>query len=209
MQQHTEQSFETDEDTKQEITTVETVLAWDIDDIGAWPQSLNNELHAIILEKGPVRIKGLEYPKDIRAGFAISKADMMSQLERGKESWVRDLQGSEEREMLRSAFTAGDGIMGKNEEQSPHQKDAEQVEARGASSRRSKGNVSRSHEQGKACDRQHRPERQQGNKPQEKVGTGLRPVVNNPVQPSLATAIMEPEVPTPAEKKARPPEHGP
>ncbi|CAM4690792.1 unnamed protein product [Lepidochelys olivacea] len=107
------------------------------------------------------------------AGFAISKADMMSQLEQGKESWVPDLQGSEEREMLRSAFTAGDGIMGKNEEQSPHQKDAEQVKARGASSRRSKGNVSRSHEQGKACDRQHRPERQQGNKPQEKVGKSI------------------------------------
>ncbi|XP_043393318.1 zinc finger protein 28 homolog isoform X13 [Chelonia mydas] len=81
------------------------------------------------------------------AGFAISKTDMMSQLERGKESWVPDLQGSEEREMLRSAFTAGDGIMGKNVEQSPHQKDAEQVEAHGASSRRSKGNVSRSQEQ--------------------------------------------------------------
>ncbi|CAM2114335.1 unnamed protein product [Caretta caretta] len=67
MQQHTEQSFETDADTKQEITTVETVLAWDIDDIGIWPQSLNNEFHSIILEKGPGRIKGLEYPKDIRA----------------------------------------------------------------------------------------------------------------------------------------------
>ncbi|CAM4707684.1 unnamed protein product [Lepidochelys olivacea] len=109
----------------------------------------------------------------VLTGFAISKADMMSQLEQGKESWVPDLQGSEEREMLRSAFTAGDGIMGKNEEQSPHQKDAEQVKARGASSRRSKGNVSRSHEQGKACDRQHRPERQQGNKPQEKVGKSI------------------------------------
>ncbi|XP_037747527.1 LOW QUALITY PROTEIN: zinc finger MYM-type protein 1-like [Chelonia mydas] len=65
-QQHTEQSFETDADTKQQITTVETVLAWDIDDIGAWLQSLNNEFGAIILEKGPGRIKGLEYPKDIR-----------------------------------------------------------------------------------------------------------------------------------------------
>ncbi|XP_026502970.1 zinc finger MYM-type protein 1-like [Terrapene carolina triunguis] len=66
MQQNTEQSFETDADTNQEITTVETVLAWDIDDIGTWPQSLNNKLRAIILERGPVRIEGLEYPKDIR-----------------------------------------------------------------------------------------------------------------------------------------------
>nr|XP_048693202.1 zinc finger MYM-type protein 1-like [Caretta caretta] len=66
MQQHTEQSFETDADTKQQITTVETVLAWDIDDIGAWLRSLNNEFRAIILERGPGRIKGLEYPKDIR-----------------------------------------------------------------------------------------------------------------------------------------------
>ncbi|KAG6925130.1 zinc finger MYM-type containing 5 [Chelydra serpentina] len=66
MQQHREQSFETDADTKQEIITVETVLAWDIDDIGTWLQSLNNEFRALILERGPVRIKGLEYPKDIR-----------------------------------------------------------------------------------------------------------------------------------------------
>ncbi|KAG6932305.1 zinc finger MYM-type containing 5, partial [Chelydra serpentina] len=36
------------------------------DDIATWPQSLNNEFHALILERGPVRIKGLEYPKDIR-----------------------------------------------------------------------------------------------------------------------------------------------
>ncbi|XP_043354497.1 zinc finger MYM-type protein 1-like [Dermochelys coriacea] len=50
----------------QKITTVETVLAWDIDDIGTWPQSLNNEFRAIILEKDPGRIKALEYPKDIR-----------------------------------------------------------------------------------------------------------------------------------------------
>ncbi|KAG6932785.1 zinc finger MYM-type 5, partial [Chelydra serpentina] len=53
-------------DTKQEITTVETVLAWDIDDIGTWLQSLNNEFRALILERGPGRIKGLEYPKDVR-----------------------------------------------------------------------------------------------------------------------------------------------
>ncbi|XP_030405322.1 zinc finger MYM-type protein 1-like [Gopherus evgoodei] len=82
-QEHTEQSFETDADTKQEIKTVETVLAWDIDDLGTWPQSLNNEYRAIILEKGPVRIKGLEYPKDIR-GRKFTKNNYYKRLSNGE-----------------------------------------------------------------------------------------------------------------------------
>ncbi|XP_050792381.1 zinc finger MYM-type protein 1-like [Gopherus flavomarginatus] len=83
MQEHTEQSFETDADTKQEIKTVETVLAWDIDYIGTWLQSLNNEYRAIILEKGPVRIKGLEYPKDIR-GRKFTKNNYYKRLSNGE-----------------------------------------------------------------------------------------------------------------------------
>ncbi|XP_030410240.1 uncharacterized protein LOC115647690 [Gopherus evgoodei] len=82
-QEHTEQSFETDADTKQEIKIVETVLAWDIDDIGTWLQSLNNEYRAIILEKGPVRIKGLEYPKDIR-GRKFTKNNYYRRLSNGE-----------------------------------------------------------------------------------------------------------------------------
>ncbi|XP_065273397.1 zinc finger protein 3-like [Emys orbicularis] len=65
---------------------------------------------------------------------------------------------------------AGDAMVCEKEEQNSQQENVEQVDKHRELSQRLKRNVSTSHEQGQSCEIQHRPERQQGNQPREKVG---------------------------------------
>ncbi|XP_065273463.1 zinc finger protein 773-like [Emys orbicularis] len=65
---------------------------------------------------------------------------------------------------------AGNAMISEKEEQNSQQENVEQVDKHRALSQRSKRNVSRSHEQGKSCAIQRRPEREQGNQPLEKIG---------------------------------------
>ncbi|CAM2110756.1 unnamed protein product [Caretta caretta] len=101
-------------------------------------------------------------------GFPVSKLDVISQLEKGEELFSTGLQDSEERKLLR----AGDGMVIETMEQNPQQEDDE-MEPQESLLQRCKGRVSRTCEQGKACESQHRPEKRQGNQPVQKAGKSV------------------------------------
>ncbi|CAM5130207.1 unnamed protein product [Natator depressus] len=101
-------------------------------------------------------------------GFPASNPDVLSQLERGEEPWVLELQ---DRELLRGGCT-GDRMVSENREQISQQEVAEGEAHRGLL-QRSKRNASMCCEQGKACESQRRPEKEQENQPEEKAGESI------------------------------------
>ncbi|XP_065426777.1 zinc finger protein 501-like isoform X2 [Chrysemys picta bellii] len=103
--------------------------------------------------------------------FPVSKPDI-SRLERWEELFSPDLQGLEKRELPRGIYT-GDGMVSETSEQKPQQEDDEQIKPYGTLLQKCKGSVTRSCEQGKACESQHRPEKWQGNQPTQKVGKSV------------------------------------
>ncbi|XP_053869983.1 zinc finger protein 300-like isoform X2 [Malaclemys terrapin pileata] len=121
-------------------------------------------LYRNVMQENYETVTSLEFP--------VSKPDIIFQLEPGEELLSPDLQGSEEREILRDICT-GAGLLSETMEQNSQQEDDEEVEPRGKLLQRCKGSVSRSCDQGKACESQHIPERWQENQPMQKVGQSV------------------------------------
>ncbi|XP_075768915.1 uncharacterized protein LOC142821546 isoform X1 [Pelodiscus sinensis] len=99
-------------------------------------------------------------------GFPISKAHVLSWLERGEELQIPDLQGCEEGEIISDTHTAGDGMLNENSERSLQEEGPERMAPYGVLVERSEGHVSQSPEQGETRESQCSLQRQQGNHPE-------------------------------------------
>ncbi|XP_075768609.1 uncharacterized protein LOC142821483 isoform X7 [Pelodiscus sinensis] len=114
-------------------------------------------------------------------GFPVSKAHVLSWVERREELQTPDLQGCEEGEIISVSHT-GDGILNENSERSLQEEGPERMAPCGVLVERSEGHVSQSPEQGETCESQRSLQRQQGNHPgagQDKSSQRIRRLKTN------------------------------
>ncbi|XP_075769117.1 uncharacterized protein LOC102453250 isoform X2 [Pelodiscus sinensis] len=98
-------------------------------------------------------------------GFPISKAHVLSWVERGEELQIPDLQGCEEGEIISDTHT-DDGMLNENSERSLQEEGPERIAPCGVLVEISEGHVSQSPEQGETRESLHSLQRQQGNHPE-------------------------------------------
>ncbi|XP_075768643.1 uncharacterized protein LOC142821595 isoform X2 [Pelodiscus sinensis] len=118
---------------------------------------LGHRVHHLLSE-------GTEEALTFDQGFPVSKAHVISWVDRREELWIPDLQGCEEEEIISDTHT-GDGTLSENNEES-----FQQMAPHGMLLGRSEGHVSLICEQGETCESQHTPDRQQGNHPERGQG---------------------------------------
>ncbi|CAM4539924.1 unnamed protein product [Lepidochelys kempii] len=99
-------------------------------------------------------------------GFPIPKPSAVSQLDRGEEPWVPNVQGSQAREILRN-IPRGDEMVS---EENPCPAGPERMEPKGTLLGRCEVDDPQSPGQGQAPETQCRPEKQQGNPPGKTLG---------------------------------------